>query len=741
MTTPSAPSVAEVRPHLAAGKRLVVGVVVAGLAVLLAATPAGRWLEEALGQNALFLLRGTRPPPAGVVVVSIDRSASDALGLPNVPRKWPRRLHARLIERLSAAGASVIALDIIFAEAREPEGDAALARAVAQAGNVVLFQYLHKQLIEVRSAGTELQLERLASPLPPLRRGAWGLAPFHLPKLPAQVNHFPVFSPELNHVPTLPAAVLQGHLAAAWPGFLALLERVDPALVRDLPPTAAALRAAPLHEVMARLRRALQSHPAARSELHAAPLPPGPDAERLAALVDLYTGAHGRYFNFYGAARSIRTLAYHEVLAGRVPAEDIAGRAVFVGFSERLQPEQQDAFYTVFSNPRSGLDVSGVELAATAFANLLEGSTLRVPPGGADALALAAWALAVALLVGWRPGLPGVALALAAGAAWAGGAQYAFTVHHLWLPAAIPLLVELPLAAGAVLLWSHREAQRERRNIRRVFGLHVPSRVVELAARDGQALQEGEEVHGLVLATDAQQFTALSERLSPAELHRFLNRYYDTLFRPIRAAGGIISDVVGDAALALWQAGDAGTRARACRAMLEVLEAVELFNRDSPHTLPIRMGLHCGTMVVGHVGGADHYEYRAVGDAVNTASRIEGANKHLGTRLLVSAEAAADLDGAVALRPVGRFRLRGKQAPVELFEVWSEQEVERRDAFAAALERFRQGEFAAATESLADYASRWGLDGPARFYLALAARWRQRPPEDWDGVVSLEPKP
>ena len=114
--------------------------------------------------------------------------------------------------------------------------------------------------------------------------------------------------------------------------------------------------------------------------------------------------------------------------------------------------------------------------------------------------------------------------------------------------------------------------------------------------------------------------------------------------------------------------------------------------------------------------------------------------QHLGTRLLVSAEAAAGLDGAVALRPVGWFRLHGRQAPVELFEVWSEPGVERSEMFAAALALFTAGDFAAAVETFSAYTKRWTLDGPARYYLALAARWRHHPPEDWDGVVSIQSK-
>ena len=127
-------------------KGAILGLATALVGVGLWVTPFGAWLEEDLGLSWLFLLRGARPVPAEVAVVSIERDSSDSLGVPNRPERWPRILHARLIDRLAAAGVTAIAFDIHFGRDREPQGDEALTASVAAAGNVVLFEYVQKDV-------------------------------------------------------------------------------------------------------------------------------------------------------------------------------------------------------------------------------------------------------------------------------------------------------------------------------------------------------------------------------------------------------------------------------------------------------------------------------------------------------------------------------------------------------------------------------------------------------------------
>jgi adenylate cyclase len=149
-------------------------------------------------------------------------------------------------------------------------------------------------------------------------------------------------------------------------------------------------------------------------------------------------------------------------------------------------------------------------------------------------------------------------------------------------------------------------------------------------------------------------------------------------------------------------------------------------------------------MLLGHVGAVDHYEYRAVGDIVNTVSRIESLNKRLGTRILASAEVLDQLDGFLT-REIGRFLLSGKTNPVTIHELLchleecSEQQRQLCLAFAQALRAYQKQSWEEAIERFQECLSLSRQDGPSRFYVEICAEYGERPPaEEWDGLVRLD---
>ncbi|MDX1376949.1 MAG: adenylate/guanylate cyclase domain-containing protein, partial [Burkholderiales bacterium] len=176
---------------------------------------------------------------------------------------------------------------------------------------------------------------------------------------------------------------------------------------------------------------------------------------------------------------------------------------------------------------------------------------------------------------------------------------------------------------------------------------------------------------GACVITDAEHFTAVAEAIDPASAVALINRYLETLFRPVYANGGFISDVKGDGVLAVWTGGasDAELRARVCRACLQMADTPALARSSRPaHALRTRVGAYFGPIALARVGALAHYEYRAVGDTVNTASRLEALNKTLGTRLLVSAALVEGLDEFL-FRDLGEFALRGKRNQVRVCEL------------------------------------------------------------------------
>ena len=226
------------------------------------------------------------------------------------------------------------------------------------------------------------------------------------------------------------------------------------------------------------------------------------------------------------------------------------------------------------------------------------------------------------------------------------------------------------------------------------------------------------------MATDAGQYTTLSENMNPAALHVLMNKYYSVIFPAVKLHKGLISDVVGDAMLALWAkpVADKQLRIDACHAALKINAAVQDFNQIALYKLPTRLGLHYGEMRLGNVGAADHYEYRAVGDIVNTATRIEGLNKILQTQILVSGSVIADLDGFVS-REIGEFLLKGKSQAITVFELIDKGNAidpklaPLHQGFAKALLLFKQREWTKAHKAFENLNKYYPNDGPTQFYL------------------------
>jgi len=186
------------------------------------------------------------------------------------------------------------------------------------------------------------------------------------------------------------------------------------------------------------------------------------------------------------------------------------------------------------------------------------------------------------------------------------------------------------------------------------------------------------QLHGeckpiFVLFSDLEGFTKMSHAIPPETVARLLNRYLDTLSQVVLAHGGVIDKFVGDAVVAFWGAPIArpDDGERAAKAGYAIWQAGETFrNSVEPGVPPIgktRVGLHWGEAVVGNFGGKSRIQYTALGDSMNTASRLEAANKVLDSSVMASRE-FAERSGLDWWRPMGRVVLRGRSKPVELFE-------------------------------------------------------------------------
>jgi adenylate cyclase len=744
------------------GTALLAGLLLAIASTCFYFTQYGQNIEESFGLALLFKLRGPRESPTNVVIINIDDTSSDQLTPSLHFSKWPRTIHAALVNRLKVYGAKVIAFDIFFSEDKDYQQDLIFAEAIRHAGNVILAEEMRHKSIMVPGYPNQLstvEVDTLVPPIKPLADAALALAPFPLPKIPVRVDTTWRFKGSCGNTPTLPSTVFQAANLSLYEQLYTLLLDNVPNDIKILPDTVQEATATlGLVETIHNIREIFLQNSwlnknlvTQKSRVTTAELS-SEARQNLLALIAMYEGESNVGIDFYGPPASLTTLSYMDILS---PDEDPVGpiasqirdKVVFIGVARKTWSNQKDGFFTVFSQP-DGLDLSGVELAATVFANLSENRQVHQPSTGAT-IAIIFVCAVVTCLISFLLTPPFAALLLLGGIiGYLVGAHIAFSQDAVWTPLIIPLTF-LPFAGflGANLT-NYLSTYRERRNARKALGFYLPNNVVAKLSRDLSFINKGDEkVYSTCLITDAQHYTSLSESMAPEDLSTHMKEYYQYLFREVKKMDGLVCNIIGDSMLALWPSTqpEALLRAKGCQAALQIAKAVKIFNgKHKTRPLPTRIGLHCGYLLMDNIGAEDHFEYAPIGDIVNTVSRIEGLNKRLGTQILASEEV---LQGVVDIetREVGLFLLNGKTKPVTIYQLLAGKKQSEnwnrlvRDAFPDALILFQTGQWKKALAGFVLCLSLDAKDGPSLFYKQLCESSLQKSPSvDWQGVVQVD---
>jgi adenylate cyclase len=422
---------------------------------------------------------------------------------------------------------------------------------------------------------------------------------------------------------------------------------------------------------------------------------------------------------------------------------------VFVGFAEREQSEQQDEFISVYSES-SGLSLSGVEIGATAFANLLTTTAVRPLDRNVELLLLASLGFVLALLAGRAPLWLVYAASAVAAVAYLALAVNVFDARNLWLPLIVPLGVQLPVLVLGTTLLRYRRVAEQRSLLRSALGPYAaPSVVTRLARETTRTSGAGQVVHGTCLVTDVSGYTGLAERLGPAELAALMDEYFRAIGRVVADCGGTVADIAGDSMVGVWVAAERqpGTSRSAAEAAIGIERALTAFNAERAQTpLATPIGLEAGVVALTRQADVPALPFRAVGDIVNTAARIQALNRHLGTRLLIG-DSVHDALGGWPARRVGRFLLFGKRIPLTIWELEAAA-TERPDGasligdeFAAALALFERGRLQAARSAFADLAAGVPADPVSAFYADQCESLLERGlPDAWDGTIVMRDK-
>ena len=696
-----------------------------GVALLVAAAVqlfAGPGLAG-LSVDLLYWLRartGAASAPATdspVAVVAIDEETMRRSPFADLPREFWTPQVARVLNALVDGGAKVVGFDVIFAASGNGlvpgfDRDFLLAlRRAAQGGQVVLGEAQHQRY-----------------PIHPFPAQAFMVGAANL----RDVNVLSDGDSVVRRVPLTLQRVAGDNATVSEPGL-------------------------PLELAMRAAGEAPKPMPDGGISLAGKPVPgsadnamllgfAGPDAIPTYSLADLFACEEKGNQDFFR-----RHFAGKVVLFGTVL--DIEDRLLtsmrFVTGPEHASLGARCVYppmNEIFRKDLLRATIPGVYVLATAVDNFLSGSALREAgfwtSGGLVLLLALGTAAAGQRLRASRAALATIGLALL----WVGIAVLVFR-QGLVLPLLTP-----PLAAGLTLavLQGYRFAvtDRDRRLLRSSFSLYLaPALVDRMLASERLPELGGEAREVTVMFADIAGFTRLSETLSPAALVQLMNTYLSAMTDIIEAEGGFVDKYVGDAIVAVFGAPvPAADHARhGVKAAIACRERLAEMNRSEAafagKRLSARIGLATGEVVVGNVGSRRRLNYTVMGDTVNLASRLEGANKAYGSEILASEAVKAAAGDGFRWREIDRVRVKGRAAPVTIFapdrgKPPSPEKDRQNAAYADALAAYRAGDFNRARAGFEAVAA----DDPIA--AAFARRLADAPPAaaDWDGVSGLETK-
>jgi len=596
---------------------------------------------------------------AGVRVVDIDDDSLARVG----QWPWPRSTHAAIVERLAAYGAAVIVFDVLFAEADRSSPAVALESWSGTPAIDAVLRELpdHDELFAraIRAApvvlGFSLTESESASPPPAAKAGfaSSGDDPrLFIPSYRGSVPTLSVLAKAASGIGALNFTGETGGVVRRVPVLLRLEGKLYPALAIEA----------------VRLARGAKSYLVSASGARSAARfgdKTGIVSVNVGDIV-VPTDASGHLWLHYTRPSPERYFSAWRLLAGELAPETFENTVVFVGTSAA---GLKDLRFSPFGT------VAGVEIHAQVAEQVLQGGYLSRPAWATAAEALfliAIWALLLLLLdrlgAFWSALLTAATLAGAAYLSW-----YAFDAHRLLLDPMFPGLTAFALFLASSVP-RHMQSERQQRWIRRAFSTYISPNLVQHLIEHPDALTlGGERRECSFVMTDLAGFTALVERSNPTQIVTLLNGYLDGMIAIALEHEGTLDRIIGDAVAVMFSAPvaqpDHAARAVACALAMDDF-ARRFAEMQAEAGLAVgrtRIGVNTGQVIVGNVGSKSLFDYRALGDAVNTTSRLEGANRQLGTNICVSGATVARCPSFTG-RPVGHLVLAGKQEPVPAYE-------------------------------------------------------------------------
>ncbi|MEM6460637.1 MAG: adenylate/guanylate cyclase domain-containing protein [Pseudomonadota bacterium] len=576
-------------------------------------------LVERINQPAIDAIATLWPPPgaSSVAVVDIDSASLSAFE----GRRLSRARLAELIETVSGMGASAIALDLVLEPPCDPSmpGVQRLAAAIGAANATMGFLLSNEDTV----------VPAHRSPV------AFGEA-VRLPEgwiAPGAEPSCAVFSEAAAGMSALSLEGDYDALIRSAPAVIAVQDQIYPSVAIDVLRLSQGTGAVLLFGE-----------------------PPQIRIGELQARLD--DGGNLRLRYSTGIQEEARTISASDILGGGVSPDHIAGKTVFIGSSAA----ELAGLRAVPGNPLK----ASVQIHADVAANLLTGSSPHIPSNSqrVSTLIAIAFGILLAFFAAAAKPLSAAAISLIVVGAWLAICAYAFHRFNLILEPLVPVLV---VTAGAVLSsgLQFSAVRRAETVIRQRFEQRLPAAVVKKLVAEPELLKlKGEQRIATSMFTDVEGFTSTTERTTPAQMIALLDRYFEGLSGIIIGHGGMIEKTIGDGIHALFNAPvDLDNHAAAALdCARDILAFSEQFRKTEAAAEAgfgrTRIGIETGEVVLGDVGVADRVDYTAFGSSVNTAARLQDANKKYGTSVLLGARTKA-LIGDDGLEDVGEIELRG----------------------------------------------------------------------------------
>ena len=612
--------------------------------------------------------RGTRTPRGDVAIISIDDKSISELGR----WPWPRTVLADLVESLRSYKVAVIGFDMVFSERDDNDlerdkiiaglskaglpadklgaalgmsNDDTFARAIKDQGTTFIGYPL--QISATNADKVDPGFVAQIRPPPPLSYSLVHSLPGATPALPEALAYLP----NLLTINNAARGSAYFNTPTDDDGVFRQVMLVIRFGKRYCEPLILALASAYANRALTSLTLAEYGVAAVRI---------GPDT--------LPVDEQGRMFvNFRGPANTFPYFSVSDVISNRVPATALAGKIALVGATALGVGDR-------WSTPM-GANFPGVEIQANAIDNILTGDFIERTSltMGLERLSVIPMGLAMAAATAWLSALGAAMVAVILCAGYFAFAQYLLIHDGLLLGVLFPISVTFITYAvlAGFLYWTEG---REKGYLRRAFQQYLHPDVIEELVRNPDALKlGGERLHLSILFSDIVGFTTRSERTPPEELVALLNAYMTAMIDVIMRNGGTVDKLMGDGSMAFW--GAPIEMANPARAAIEcgldmLTELDKIKTVDARFAdLNIGIGIATGEAIVGNFGGQGHFDYSAVGDSVNLASRIEGLTRYFKLRLLVNRQTLEEAAEGFVARDIGVVRVKGKTQAVPIVEV------------------------------------------------------------------------